>query len=130
MADQAFAELLDLIRKPQIGGEVLTADIQPVHAGLFDAKGDALLVSAVGLLPSTSGALDAVRDFFGERWNTGDVAVTNDMDAGAVNACEIIAVAPMHSSDGCWLECGARPCPRPRWLGARRLQSAGGRPLG
>ena len=48
MADQAFAELLDLIRKPQIEGEVLTADIQPVHAGLFDAKGDALLVSAVG----------------------------------------------------------------------------------
>ena len=82
MADQAFAELLDLIRKPQIDGEVLTADIQPVHAGLFDAKGDALLVSAVGLLPSTSGALAAVRDFFGERWNTGDVAVTNDMDAG------------------------------------------------
>ena len=100
MADQAFAELLDLIRKPQIDGEVLTADIQPVHAGLFDAKGDALLVSAVGLLPSTSGALGAVRDFFGERWNTGDVAVTNDMDAGAVNACEIIAVAPVHSSDG------------------------------
>jgi N-methylhydantoinase B/oxoprolinase/acetone carboxylase alpha subunit len=100
MADQAFAELLDLIRKPQIGGEVLTADIQPVHAALFDAKGDALLVSAAGLLPSTSGALAAVRDFFGERWNTGDVAVTNDMDAGAVNACEIIAVAPVHSSDG------------------------------
>jgi hypothetical protein len=100
MADQAFAALLDLICKPRTDGEPLTADIRPVHAGLFDAKGDALLVSAVGLLPSTSGALAAVRNFFGERWDAGDVALTNDMDAGAINACEFIAVAPVHSGSG------------------------------
>ena len=45
-------------------------------------------------------ALAAIRAFFNNRWQPGDVALTNDMDAGAVNACEIIAVAPIFSGDG------------------------------
>jgi hypothetical protein len=98
MSDHEFAALSDLIRTPafELPDDAVAADIRPVHAGLFGRQGHPLLVSSVGMLPSMRGALEAVRGFFGERWAPGDVALTNDMDAGAVNACEIIIIAPAH----------------------------------
>lgn len=97
MVDPGFAALGDLVRRPGIGAEGAAAEIHPVHGGLFDANGNSLLISSVGLLSSTTGALAAVRNFFSGRWQPGDVALTNDMDAGAINACEIVTVAPIHS---------------------------------
>jgi N-methylhydantoinase B/oxoprolinase/acetone carboxylase alpha subunit len=99
MDHDEFARLADLIRRPalELPDEAVAAGIRPVNAGLFGAQGEPLLVSSVGLLPSMRGALQAVRSFFGERWAPGDVALTNDMDAGAVNACEIMVVAPVYS---------------------------------
>jgi N-methylhydantoinase B/oxoprolinase/acetone carboxylase alpha subunit len=139
MSDHEFAALSDLIRTPafELPDDAVAADIRPVHAGLFGRQGHPLLVSSVGMLPSMRGALEAVRGFFGERWAPGDVALTNDMDAGAVNACEIIIITPVHSGTalmgwsvvrgrvpdfGGWEPGGYSPQAVDRWAEGARLE--------
>ncbi len=98
MSDRSDANLAEFIRVPghTLSRDPATEGISPVNAGLFAADGKPLLVSCIGLLPSMSAALDSVRRFFGEQWRQDDVALTNDMDVGAVNACEMISVAPAY----------------------------------
>jgi hypothetical protein len=139
MADQASAELTSLIRAPERELAASGVDIVPVQAGLFDADGGPLLVSFAGALPSMCGALAAVRSFFGNRWQSGDVALTNDMDAGAVNACEIILIAPIFADSaligwslvrgrvpdfGGWEPGGYSPQAVDRWAEGARLEPA------
>jgi N-methylhydantoinase B/oxoprolinase/acetone carboxylase alpha subunit len=71
---------------------------EPINAGLFDGAGKPMVVTDASFLASSAGALAAVRQFFGNRWRTGDVAITNDADAGAANACEMIVVAPIFAA--------------------------------
>src|SRR5215475_11056214 len=97
LSELEFTALRDLVRRPARKASASEPDIVPVHAGLFDAEANPLLASFVGTLPSMRGALAAIRAFFKDNWQPGDVALTNDMDAGAVNACEIIAAAPIFS---------------------------------
>jgi len=98
MSDRSDANLAEFISVPglTLSQDPATEGINPVNAGLFAADGKPLLVSCIGLLPSMSAALDSVRRFFGEQWRQDDVALTNDMDVGAVNACEMICVAPAY----------------------------------
>jgi len=71
---------------------------EPINAGLFDAAGKPMVMTDASFLASSAGALAAVRQFFGNRWRAGDVAITNDPDAGAANACEMIVVAPIFAA--------------------------------
>lgn len=127
----------DLVRRPARKASASEPDIVPVHAGLFDAEANPLLASFVGTLPSMRGALAAIRAFFKDNWQPGDVALTNDMDAGAVNACEIIAAAPIFSGKvligwsvvrgrvpdfGGWEPGGYSPQAVDRWAEGARLE--------
>lgn len=135
MAEQRFGALCDRVRAP--AGAETPSGIRPTHGGLFDADGNPLLISEVGLLPSTTGALNAIRQFFGARWQPGDVALTNDIDAGAINACEISLIAPIHSGAmisgwsvvrgyipdfGGWEPGGFSPQAVDRWAEGARLE--------
>ena len=92
---------------------------EPINAGLFDAAGKPMVMTDASFLASSAGALAAVRQFFGNRWRAGDVAITNDPDAGAANACEMIVVAPPISRPG-------RHRPPGRWRGlGSRISGAG-----
>jgi hypothetical protein len=139
MADVGYADLAEFIRAPghTLSREAASASINPVNAGLFAADGKPLVVSCVGLLPSMSAALASVRSFFGKRWLQDDVALTNDMDAGAVNACEMISVAPAYSGGalvgwtvirgrvpdfGGWDPGGFSPQAVDRWAEGARLE--------
>jgi N-methylhydantoinase B/oxoprolinase/acetone carboxylase alpha subunit len=139
MRENDFAILSDLVRKTSRDLFAAAPDIIPVHAGLFDAKGKPLLVSLGAVLPSMVGALASVRAFFGNKWQPGDVALTNDMDAGAVNACEIIVVGPIFSDAelvgwsvvrgripdfGGWEPGGYSPQAVDRWAEGARLEPA------
>jgi N-methylhydantoinase B/oxoprolinase/acetone carboxylase alpha subunit len=65
------------------------------QAALFDSRGEALALTSVAAVSSLTAALATLRAFFGERWQPGDAAITNDADAGAANACEMTVVAPI-----------------------------------
>lgn len=135
MADRAFTKLCEHVRAPIGGGG--PDSIRPIHAGLFDANGGPLIISDVGLLASTAAALAAVRSFFGSEWRPGDVALINDIDAGAINACELIVLAPIHSGAaitgwsvvrgripdfGGWEPGGFSPQAVDRWAEGARLE--------
>ncbi len=64
------------------------------QAAIFDAQGEALSASSVAAVSSLTASLQAVRAFFGGKWQPGDVAITNDPDSGAATACEVTVIVP------------------------------------
>lgn len=73
------------------------------QAAIFDARGEALALTSVAAVSSLTASLATLRNFFGENWEPGDAAVTNDAEAGAANACEMTVAAPV------WIDRAAPP---------------------
>lgn len=66
------------------------------HAALFDSAGETLVSTDAIAAGGLGAAVAAVRRFFATAWAPGDVAVTNDQDAGAATACDLTAVTPVY----------------------------------
>ena len=64
-------------------------------AAVVAADGRVLETTAPGASASIARSVAAVREFFGERWASGDVAVLNDPDRGATHVCQLTAIAPL-----------------------------------
>jgi N-methylhydantoinase B/oxoprolinase/acetone carboxylase alpha subunit len=73
------------------------------QAAIFDARGEALALTSVAAVSSLTASLATLRNFFGEKWEPGDAAITNDAEAGAANACEMTVAAPI------WVDRAAPP---------------------
>jgi N-methylhydantoinase B/oxoprolinase/acetone carboxylase alpha subunit len=69
-------------------------------AAILDATGAPIALSAVGAAASLAASVAGVRAFFGDAWNAGDAAVTNDPDLGSANACEMTVVVPGFAGKG------------------------------
>src|SRR5262245_35947710 len=90
----------------------------------------AALASPEGIIVAASEPCEAIsmqelvhgmRAFFGDDWNAGDVALTNDVYSGASHATEFAALAPLFRPDG----------DLQGWLGIRALfPDVGGWDLG
>ena len=97
MSDQMIATLAALVS--DAAGKVRAVSpgfgADPVQAALFDATGRIMAASSMNVLASSTAALARLRGFFKDDWSDGDAAVTNDADAGAANACEMLVVAPV-----------------------------------
>jgi hypothetical protein len=88
-----------------------------------------------GSAPSLSGSVAAARDFFGTRWQPGDVSVSNDPDRGATHVCQLTAVAPLKNDIwgvmranlpdvGGWCPGGYSPQAIDRWAEGARFEPA------
>jgi N-methylhydantoinase B/oxoprolinase/acetone carboxylase alpha subunit len=73
------------------------------QAAIFGAAGEALAMTSVAAVSSLTASLATLRNFFGEKWEPGDAAITNDAEAGAANACEMTVAAPI------WMNRAAPP---------------------
>jgi N-methylhydantoinase B/oxoprolinase/acetone carboxylase alpha subunit len=73
------------------------------QAAIFDTRGEALMLTSVAAVSSLTASLATLRNFFGEKWEPGDTAITNDVEAGAANACEMTVAAPI------WVDRAAPP---------------------
>jgi N-methylhydantoinase B/oxoprolinase/acetone carboxylase alpha subunit len=65
------------------------------QAAIFDARGEALALTSIATVSSLTASLATLRSFFGEKWQPGDAAITNDVEAGAADACEMTVAAPI-----------------------------------
>jgi N-methylhydantoinase B/oxoprolinase/acetone carboxylase alpha subunit len=141
MADGSAHALLDSLRAngEDASGISCSNWPRPVFTALFSSDLQSSLTTAVELLPSFAGAVASVRDFFGSRWAAGDVGITNDADAGASNAAEMIVVAPIMGPGvvqgwaaargrvpdfGGWERGGYSPQAVDRWAEGARIEPA------
>lgn len=69
------------------------------QAAVFDASGEVLAASSIAAVAGFTATLAAIRGFFGDAWQAGDAAITNDQDAGAATACEMTAIVPVWGAD-------------------------------
>jgi N-methylhydantoinase B/oxoprolinase/acetone carboxylase alpha subunit len=107
-------------------------------AAVVSNEGRVLSVSG-GCAPSMARSIAAARDFFGERWQAGDVSISNDPDRGATHVCQLTAVAPLYRQDqviawgalrsnvvdlGGWCPGGYSPQAIDRWAEAARFEPA------
>jgi hypothetical protein len=88
-----------------------------------------------GSAPSLSRSVAAAREFFGERWQAGDVSVSNDPDRGATHVCQLTAVARLSKDAwgvmranlpdvGGWCPGGYSPQAVDRWAEGARFEPA------
>lgn len=141
MADGGARALLDRLRaKGEDASGISSSNWpKPVFTALFSSDLQSSLTTAVELLPSFAGAVASVRDFFGAHWAAGDVGITNDADAGASNAAEMIVVAPIMGPGGVqgwaaargrvpdfggWERGGYSPQAIDRWAEGARIEPA------
>jgi N-methylhydantoinase B/oxoprolinase/acetone carboxylase alpha subunit len=92
----AFTRAVDGAASAYVAAVSLPWPTKP-QAAIFDAAGEALSTTSVAAAGGLGAAVAAVRAFFGDAWQPGDVAITNDQDAGAATACEFSVVAPVCS---------------------------------
>jgi N-methylhydantoinase B/oxoprolinase/acetone carboxylase alpha subunit len=94
-----------------------------------------LWASEPGSAPSLARSVAAAREFFGTRWQAGDVSVSNDPDRGATHVCQLTAVAPLTSEAwgvmranlpdiGGWCPGGYSPQAIDRWAEGARFEPA------
>jgi Hydantoinase B/oxoprolinase len=141
MTDGGARALLDRLRANAEDASGISSSTwpRPVFTALFSSDLQSSLTTAVELLPSFTGAVRSVRDFFGSHWAAGDVGITNDADAGASNAAEMIVVAPIMGPDGVqgwaaargrvpdfggWERGGYSPQAIDRWAEGARIEPA------
>ena len=94
-----------------------------------------LWATDAGSAPSMARSVAAAREFFGARWQTGDVCVSNDPDRGATHVCQLTAVAPLRNNTwgvmranlpdvGGWCPGGYSPQAIDRWAEGARFEPA------
>jgi N-methylhydantoinase B/oxoprolinase/acetone carboxylase alpha subunit len=108
-------------------------------AAVVGIDGRVLSITEADASASVAASVGAVREFFGERWQTGDVAVLNDPDRGATHVCQLTAVAPINRQGkiaawgvlrsnipdlGGWHAGGYSPQAVDRWAEAARFEPA------
>ncbi|MCW5774290.1 MAG: hydantoinase B/oxoprolinase family protein [Rhodospirillaceae bacterium] len=67
------------------------------QAAILDPAGEIVAATSIAAAGGLARALGAARTFFGSAWQPGDVAITNDQDAGATTACQFTAIVPVWS---------------------------------
>ena len=94
-----------------------------------------LWASDAGCAASMARSVAAARDFFGTRWQMGDVSISNDPDRGATHVCQLTAVAPLRNNTwgvmranlpdiGGWCPGGYSPQAIDRWAEGARFEPA------
>jgi len=105
------------------------------RAAIVGADGRVLSTTDPGSAYSMARSVAAARGFFGERWQAGDVSVSNDPDRGATHVCQLTAVTPLHRNAwgvmranlpdvGGWCPGGYSPQAIDRWAEGARFEPA------
>lgn len=118
-----------------LGGSMLRED-NVVQAGVFDAQGAPVLLTDAACAASMAGLLGQVKAMMGASLGQGDVVVSNDADAGAVNASQMMLLAPVAPAQsrayvvvqgyvpdfGGWELAGFSPQAVDRWAEGARIE--------
>ena len=108
-------------------------------AAVVSGDGRVRSITDAGAAASLARCVASAREFFGERWQPGDVSISNDPDRGATHVCQLTAVAPLYRQGklaawgamrsnvfdlGGWCPGGYSPQAIDRWAEAARFEPA------